>query len=710
VSSQSEGERLRDLFGQALDLPAAERAVFLRDSCGNDRTLHAKLLRLIRAHQSLVTSGDTSPRSIDPEMRGDPLASTEFVSRLSPGFSFGARYEVIAFVGRGGMGEVYRARDTRLRRDVAIKILRRELAGDAARRQRFEHEAQATALLGHPNVVSVFDFGDEDGAVYLVTEFVVGETLRAHLRRKPADLRTAVNWGTQLAAGLAAAHEKGIVHRDLKPENILITVDNRLKILDFGIAKLTAQFWARFSGGDFPETVGRVGDETVAGTLLGTPRYMAPEQLDGSWDGAPSDVFSFGLVLHEMLTGAPLFGQTNAGEVIDAVKAFRKYSPPRGVRGRSQRLTRLISRCLNKRPSARPDASALGAELKRMSITRGVRRARSAITPHTTKSPAVLREARQAWARARFLLDHQLDNWCEESFTELQKAIELSPSFALPRVDLSQWYAQAATRGEISYEDGLLQAVRQAEHAVQLEPTCVDARCALARAYYLGRRYNEAERILSPIVDTNPSNVQALIAYSELLSVVGRHGPALVMADRAVDHGRLNTSAHSRKAAALFSARAFQQCLDHAHKSLALSPTSSELHYIVGQALLVLQEPDEALVHLSRALKLKPRVPYAEAAVVIALKRTGRQAESTGFLRRLEEQGVDPVILAEAYAGVGRMGDALSCLEMAFRRDSPYMMDIPMKPVFDPLSDHPRFQRLKRAILQFASGGLQGSS
>jgi serine/threonine protein kinase/Flp pilus assembly protein TadD len=704
VSSQSDGERLRDLFGQALDLPPGERASFLRDSCGDEPALHAKLVRLVGAHQSLTASEGIGRRSIDSELDGDEVMLTQSAPRLSPGFRFGARYEVINFVGRGGMGEVYRARDTRLRRDVAIKVLRSELAGDPSRRQRFEREAQATALLGHPNIVSVFDFGHDDGAVYLVTEFVLGETLGANLRRNRADLKTVMNWATQLAAGLAAAHEKGIVHRDLKPDNILITIDNRLKILDFGIAKLTAQFWAHFADGDFSQVVGEMADETIVGTLLGTPRYMAPEQLDGSLNGASSDVFSFGLVLHEMLTGVPLFRQNNAGEVIAALKAFRKYRPPRSGGARHRRLARLISHCLATRPSSRPDATQLGNELRRISVSRRVRMTRSAIPPDAVEVPVVLHEAQQAWARARFLLDHQVENWCAESFNELQMAIELSPTFTLARVDLSEWYVRAATRGEISYEDGLLQAARHAEHAMQLDPTSVDAQCGLARVKYLGRRYDDAERILSPIVDANPSNVRALITYSELLSVVGRRDPALVMADRAVEHGRLNTSAHTRKAAALFSTRAFQQCLDHAEKSLALSPTNSELHYIVGEALLVLQQPEEALVHLSRALKLKPSVPFVGAAIVIALHRLGRQAESTCALRELQEEGVDPVVLAVAYAGVNRMEDALTCLELGFRRDSPHIIIISPNPVFDPLRDDPRFQRLKRAITQLITG------
>ena len=484
---------------------------------------------------------DAHPESRIPTHRSQVARIT-----VPPGFRFG-RYEVIALIGGGGMGDVYRARDTRLKRDVAIKVLRREVAEDPARRHRLQVEAQATASLAHPNIVSVFDFGDQDGTIFLVTELVFGETLRGHLARRRIPFHTVLNWAEQLAAGIAAAHEKGIVHRDLKPENILITPDSRLKILDFGIAKLTKAFMS--PAADLSSI-----EDTETGVVLGTARYMAPEQLRGAIVGTASDVFSLGLLLHELITGAPFFHQSGQIEVISAVASYRKYPPP-NVKGRDlKRLVRVIARCLLKQSASRPSAAQVETELRALSPEM---RTTSGLRIVGALRRAVPHEARRSWEKARFLLDGQLENWSEESFAALQKALDLAPRFVPAHVELSRWYVLAAVRGEIPYDTGLLRAVREAEHAVTLEPGSTEALSALARAYYVGRRFQDAEEIFQQVIDRSSGNTSALCSYSELLSLVGRHAEALEMVTRALDQDPLNATAHCRKAGALFCARRF---------------------------------------------------------------------------------------------------------------------------------------------------------
>ncbi len=206
---------------------------------------------------------------------------------LAPGTKLGP-YEIVALLGAGGMGEVYRARDSRLKREVAIKVLPRALSLDADRLRRFEQEALATAALNHPNILAVFDIGTSEGSPYVVSELLEGETLRDRLRSGPIPLRKALDYALQIAHGLAAAHEKGIIHRDLKPENLFLTKDGRLKILDFGLAKLTqAESGAHTS-------LATVSHGTEAGMVLGTAGYMSPEQVRGLALDARSDIFSFG--------------------------------------------------------------------------------------------------------------------------------------------------------------------------------------------------------------------------------------------------------------------------------------------------------------------------------------------------------------------------------------------------------------------------------
>ncbi|HXY11364.1 MAG TPA: protein kinase [Terriglobales bacterium] len=256
-------------------------------------------------------------------------------------------YEILSPLGAGGMGEVYRARDTRLGRDVAVKILPESFAGDGERLRRFEQEARAVAALNHPNLLAIHDIGEQGGAPYIVSELLEGESLRAALDRAALPPRKTVEYGVQIAHGLAAAHEKGIVHRDLKPENIFLTKDGRTKILDFGLAKLAQS--PTQSLNDLTLTSLR----TEAGVVMGTASYMAPEQVRGEAVDARTDIFAFGAVLYEMLSGSRAFRQDTAAETMTAVL---KHDPPElsGPVGIvSSTLDRIVRRCLEKNPEER---------------------------------------------------------------------------------------------------------------------------------------------------------------------------------------------------------------------------------------------------------------------------------------------------------------------------------------------------------------------
>ncbi len=256
-------------------------------------------------------------------------------------------YEIQSPLGTGGMGEVYRARDTRLERDVAVKILPESFATDGDRLRRFEQEARAVAALNHPNILAIHDIGEQGRAPYIVSELLEGESLRAALERGALPLRKTVELGVQIAHGLAAAHEKGIVHRDLKPENIFLTKDGRAKILDFGLAKVAQN--SSQSSNELTRTV----MSTVAGVVMGTASYMAPEQVRGEAVDARTDVFAFGAVLYEMLCGSRAFRRDTAAETMTAVL---KDDPPElsgPVRAVSSTLDRIVRRCLEKNPEER---------------------------------------------------------------------------------------------------------------------------------------------------------------------------------------------------------------------------------------------------------------------------------------------------------------------------------------------------------------------
>ncbi len=267
---------------------------------------------------------------------------------FTPGARLGV-YEVVGLLGAGGMGEVYRARDTRLNRDVAIKALPSGLSTDSDRLLRFEQEARASAALNHPNILAVFDIGSHASVPFIVSELLEGETLREKLRHGALPVRKVIEIGTQLAHGLAAAHEKGIVHRDLKPENCFVTLDGHVKILDFGLAKLMYADGAPAAASNLPTTP----VHTQHGMVLGTLGDMAPEQVRGVAVDHRADIFAFGAVLDQMLSGKRAFkGDTAA----DAVSAILKDDPadlPTAERHIPPALARITDRCLEKAPSAR---------------------------------------------------------------------------------------------------------------------------------------------------------------------------------------------------------------------------------------------------------------------------------------------------------------------------------------------------------------------
>ena len=261
-------------------------------------------------------------------------------------------YEILAPIGAGGMGEVFKARDTRLDRFVAVKVLPDQLAKNEEALARFEREAKAVAALNHPNILGIHDFATQGETSYVVMELLEGESLRARLERGPLTPRKATELAIQMAEGLAAAHEKGVVHRDLKPENLWVTKDGRLKILDFGLAKQLGAMGAR-SDSYAATAAPSPGHATEQGTILGTLGYMSPEQVRGEAVDARSDIFSFGVVLFEMLTGKRAFGRATASDTLAAV--LRDDPPEMEGTGRPipPGLQRILHRCLEKRPEER---------------------------------------------------------------------------------------------------------------------------------------------------------------------------------------------------------------------------------------------------------------------------------------------------------------------------------------------------------------------
>jgi TolB-like protein/Tfp pilus assembly protein PilF len=351
--SDERWRRVNELFQGALDRDSAERPAFLDESCSGDSALRAEVEALLSSHRHAGSFLDKPAPGLDSsealtedaEPRGEriPLGS-----RLGP-------YEVVGFLGAGGMGEVYRARDPRLDRDVAIKVLS---GGAADQKQRLAREAKAAGALNHPNVLAVYDVGEEAGTPYVVCELLEGETLRDRLRQGAVPWRQALELASQVLSGLAVAHERGIVHRDLKPENLFFTRDGRVKILDFGLAK---------QGGLQP---GEGAATTQAGMIRGTVGYMSPEQLRSQPADPRSDLFAFGAILYELLSGRRAYISDSPVETMSAILTqapdfTRLEAVPR-------ELAAVVERCLLRDPAGRyGSAREVAAALEAASLSRG---------------------------------------------------------------------------------------------------------------------------------------------------------------------------------------------------------------------------------------------------------------------------------------------------------------------------------------------------
>ncbi len=357
--TENDWKIVEQVFHAALEKPEAERPEFVDFQCSEPH-LRAEIRELL-----LLASGDDflgrpvleSARRILEEARTSRTGGTrsmDSAALILPGATI-SHFKILSLLGCGGMGEVYRARDLRLNRDVAIKTLPAVFAGDEDRIARFEREARAASALNHPNIVTVYDIGNEAGLRFIASELVEGETLARCIARGPVPLRRLIEVGSQIADGLAAAHAAGVVHRDLKPGNIMLTRGGRVKILDFGLARL-----------DRPSGIGSTTAEiTGSRTILGTPAYMSPEQVRGEPADARSDLFSFGLILYEMASGKQAFRGDSSVEVMNSIL---KDDPPELPPASPAALDRLVRRCIEKQPDRRFQSAAdLGFALQSLS-------------------------------------------------------------------------------------------------------------------------------------------------------------------------------------------------------------------------------------------------------------------------------------------------------------------------------------------------------
>jgi len=421
---------------------------------------------------------------------------------LSPGARLGP-YEIVGQLGAGGMGEVYRARDARLGRDVAVKVLRESLAGSTAW-ERFEREARAASALSHPGICAVYDVGEAGGQPFLVMELLEGQTLRDYTGRQPAPPEVVIALGAQIADALDAAHAKGIIHRDIKAGNIMVTGRRHVKVLDFGLAK----YAAAAAEADATRTIDSL---TAAGTVVGTTHYMAPEILQGKPADARSDLWSLGVVLHEMLTGGLPFQGSTAFEVSSAIL---RQDPPPLPAGVPSGLRAIVRRCLEKQPEERyQNAGEVRAALESQQTAAApsarkywmwaagavavlalagvwlwqqqARRQQprtAARTLSTGAPPSAIREANEAFELAMVQINQGNTSRAQEL---CQRAVTLDSHFAAAHQFLGITYDVQVQNGESNDASLFYKADEELRRAIKEDPSLLDVHSELAGVAFM---------------------------------------------------------------------------------------------------------------------------------------------------------------------------------------------------------------------------------
>ena len=681
---------------------------------------------------------------------GGPTAArafTPFGRRESiPKGSYLGPFEVVGPLGAGGMGMVVRAIDHRLGREVAIKLLYADAAGDARRLRHFVDEARAASTLNHPNILTVYDIGTSERGPYIVTELVDGETLRALINRSPVPLPLALDIAQQVAGGLAKAHDIGLIHRDLKPENLMITADGFVKILDFGIAKLAGPV-----PGAPPGAMRLRGTATEG--IPGTPAYMSPEQVRGGKVGPASDVFSLTVVLYELLTGRHPFMRSGVDETMNAIAA-EDFEPAPSV---PPELGAILRKGLAKSPSARyanareMDADlhtirrlglesgaepVLGAPLRRIASTTGAPRLRArgrfrvavglsfalaaaaagawvwngrgawprrARVAGAEPSGVAHSEAQRLYLKGRYSSGRGTEESLRTATEYFTQAIARDPNDALSYAGLARTTLLLSGFGDVTPSDSAARAEAAAKKALALDPDLADAHVALGSIRFLyDWNWPAAEAEFRRAIALDPSSAAARHGLGMLLLALGRLEESRSSLALAAELDPVSlTIAADRGLPDLFERR-YDDAIAQFRAALALDPTFVPARENLAYSLLLTGRCEQAEEEFRAAQELGRQEPESILIRAFAASIHGRAEDATSILGELEavprRHGVYPFRAALLYAVLGKRGAAFRWLERGYEERSPDMVYLATHPIADELRGDPRFDDLLARI------------
>jgi tetratricopeptide (TPR) repeat protein/tRNA A-37 threonylcarbamoyl transferase component Bud32 len=654
------------------------------------------------------------------------------------------RYEIHEKLGAGGMGDVYRALDKDLGRDVAVKVLPPLLARDPGRRTRFEREARILATLDHRNIAAIHGLERAEGVLFLVLELVPGETLQERAVRGPLPLEEALLLFRQIALALEAAHAKGIVHRDLKPANVKATPDGTVKLLDFGLGKTFGAHVAveaddAREASPAPETIARSFEQTVTGLVLGTAAYMSPEQAQGVPVDQRTDIFSFGVLFQEMLTGKNPFTRGTSAETRAAI--LGEAAPSLSASRRDiaadtlSRLQSVLDQCLAKDPADRhqrttdllvdlegiasqnaaPTTAAAAARRRLLVTASGVGLLLAgalAYQPAWRNEPIHLPDEdplAASWAASPAALDAYLRGSLEArkltseglrgSIRHFERAIAIEPSFAAAQLGRARSWLQLSSFQEPPLE-AMPRARASAQEALAREPKLAEAHVVLAAvALYYDWDWIEAENSLQRALELNPRLAAAHSLYGNYLISIGRPDEALRSIQRAQILEPRSVVYHFDKVWALLTARRYPEALIEGRRAISFDPDYALGHSILGLAEALNGHRAAALRTLETAVSLEDG-PVERGFLALGHALAGSPAEARAQLAKVKEAARTRYVCAYEVASVeallGQHDEAFEWFERGVNERCECMVWYEAEPWLEPIRSDPRFAALHR--------------
>jgi serine/threonine protein kinase/Flp pilus assembly protein TadD len=718
---------VKELFEAALERDDEDAAAFLAQACPGDLEVRAEVESLLAAHAR--DSGFMNQPAGNLLIDRNPVLLTE--QHLG-------NYEVISTLGKGGMGQVYLALDTRLGRKVALKLLPFSNTSDPNHVQRLEQEARTASALNHPNIVTIHEIGEADAIHFMATEYVDGETLRQRMLNTELSVREIAGIAVQIASALRAAHQAGIVHRDIKPENIMLRSDGVVKVLDFGLAKLTA------SG----------NSEIESGLIMGTTAYMSPEQARGETVDARTDVWSLAVVIYEMIQGrVPFTGETHR----QVVNEILQKEPPAMDSAVPDELKQIVLKALSKDRTMRyDDASTMANDLKSLQEELEVRArleagqneavaGRSLATlPHLPTHTAghtrrnifrviqrhkvftgiavVLltgavswayvtgrrnnsaggttnREAYRLYLHGMYLANNRNLADTQKSIETLQQAVDLDPNYAQAWAGLAYAHRTLSLYSPISTHETYQRSIEAINKALAIDDRLSEAHSALCENKYLYEwDFAGAERECKRAIELDANSAQAHEIYSRYLMGRGRHDEAIAEIETAIDLEPASRFNHRNYGRALFYTRRYREAEEQFKRVLAMDQNFGGTYSWLTSTLALQGKEAEAYDWFKKLLSYRKVDQQTVQVFEKAFQTSGWHGVWREWIKRIDTVGGTTFDAALYNAQLGNKDEAFKYLEEVYQQRGIWMTYLRVEPRLDPLRDDPRFQDLLRRV------------